>query len=549
MLKNVFNLLKWLTGALFVFSGLVKLNDPSGFSIKLNEYFDVFADDLKSKQDSLQYECWVNGKILLSGKREVNPYQPIQNYKMDLGIPGGGHFTGCQLNHSSLKECGCKLLFAVYLQQEGSNFAQNSAGKLTMELDSSQWKNVNLQLKFKLISTKSKQISWMQEFKQQGFKQYLSDDGLGPMTGGPDLSLKAKIDQTKLIKPHGGLYDFFKWLKNYSLQLSIFFCALEVILGFALILGWRFHLVWSITALLIIFFTFLTGYSAYFNKVTDCGCFGDFIKLKPWDSFKKDVVLSVVVMLLFWGRKFNSPLISNVRISNLTMAFLSIATGIFGVLCYFYLPLWDFLPYKVGNDIKKIMYEIPPGEREKDSTVVRFVMFNGKDSTRVSTSDYSKTLEKGYQFIRSDIQIIIEGYKSPIHDFAIYDPIKGDLKDTFLNYSGFQLVWVAPFLESSNVNALKKFSALNLEWKKITKNAPIYALSSASPEFVSEFVKKEQLNYSFYSADQKMLMTMARYNPTLYLFKGPVVLNKWSGVNLPQIAEIEDCIFNLDENE
>ncbi len=543
-MKSVFNFLKYFTSALFVFSGLVKLNDPSGFSIKLNEYFDVFADDVKSKQDSIQYECWVNGKVLLSGTRAVNPFQPNQKYKMYLGIPGGGQFTGCEFNHKNLKECGCKLPFAVYLEQEGGNFTVTSAGINHIELDSSSWKNLVYQLKFKVKSDDLDSKPWTEDFKKVGFQSYLTEEGLGPMTGGPDFSISANIDQTSLIIPNGNGYDFFKWLKNYSLQLSMFFCALEVILGFALILGWKFQIIWTITALLIIFFTFLTGYSAYFNKVTDCGCFGDFIKLKPWDSFKKDVLLSVIVILLFLGRRFNTPLITNSRISNWSMAFLSVITGLFGVMCYFYLPVWDFLPYKMGNNIKKIMYEVPKGERDRDSTLVKFVMFNGKDSIRVTTAEYSNSLKKGYQFVRSDIQIIIEGYKSPIHDFAIYDPIKGDLKDTFLNYSGYQLVWVAPFLESSNTNALKKFNNLNSEWKKLYNDAPVYALSSASQDFTTEFVKKEQLNYSFYSADQKMLMTMARYNPTLYLFHGSVVISKWSGVNLPEISEIQGCISN-----
>lgn len=543
-MKSVFNFLKYFTGALFVFSGLVKLNDPSGFSIKLNEYFDVFADDVKSKQDSIQYECWVNGKVLLSGTRAVNPFQPIQKYKMYLGIPGGGQFTGCEFNHKNLKECGCKLPFAVYLEQEGGNFTVTSAGINHIELDSSSWKNLVYQLKFKVKSNDLDSKPWTEDFKKVGFQSYLTEEGLGPMTGGPDFSISANVDQTSLIIPNGNGYDFFKWLKNYSLQLSMFFCALEVILGFALILGWKFQLIWTITALLIIFFTFLTGYSAYFNKVTDCGCFGDFIKLKPWDSFKKDVLLSVIVILLFLGRRFNTPLITNSLISNWSMAFLSLVTGLFGVLCYFYLPVWDFLPYKMGNNIKKIMYEVPKGERDRDSTLVKFVMFNGKDSIRVTTAEYANSLKKGYQFVRSDIQIIIEGYKSPIHDFAIYDPIKGDLKDTFLNYSGYQLVWVAPFLESSNTNALKKFNNLNSEWKKLYNDAPVYALSSASPDFAAEFVKREQLNYSFYSADQKMLMTMARYNPTLYLFHGSVVISKWSGVILPEISEIQGCISN-----
>jgi hypothetical protein len=543
-MKNLFNILKFLTGALFVFSGMVKLNDPSGFSIKLNEYFDVFADDVKSKQDSVQFECFVNGKSMLSGKLEINPFQSKPIYSMYLGIPGGGHVTGCQKNHETLASCDCVVSYAVYFQKDNSNATiYTSAGQKELKLDSAQWSQVSYSVVFKHAGEHDGQTQWVQEFKKKGYKNRITDEGSGPMTGGPDFSIHEEIDLTPLIKPNGLMYDFFKWMKNYSLQLSMFFCALEVILGFALILGWQFIWVWTITTVLIVFFTFLTGYSAYFNKVTDCGCFGDFIKLKPWDSFKKDVVLSVVVLLLFLGRKFNEPLLSNVRLSNYSMAVLSAATWIFGLVCYYYLPIWDFLPYKKGNDIKKIMYEIPAGERDRDSTLVKFVMFNGKDSIRVGTSDYANSMKNGYQFVRTDIQIIIEGYKSPIHDFAIYDPIKGDLKDSFLNSNDFQLVWVAPFLESANSNALRNINAIYDVWMKKGRGYNFYALSSASPDYVKSFIKKEQLHYSFYSADQKMLMSMARYNPTLFLFKGSKVIQKWSGVNLPDSFELENLIL------
>ena len=93
------------------------------------------------------------------------------------------------------------------------------------------------------------------------------------------VSESLSMDVSAYAKPNGVLFDFFKWFKDYSLYLSVFFCALEVLLGLAMIIGWNIRLTIGITAGLIIFFTFLTGYSAYFNKVTDCGCFGDFIKL------------------------------------------------------------------------------------------------------------------------------------------------------------------------------------------------------------------------------------------------------------------------------
>ena len=86
----------------------------------------------------------------------------------------------------------------------------------------------------------------------------------------------------------------FEILVPYALVLSVFLCTLEIVIGIALLLNYKMKFVSNITLGLIIFFTFLTFYSAYFNKVTDCGCFGDAIKLTPWESFYKDIILLIL---------------------------------------------------------------------------------------------------------------------------------------------------------------------------------------------------------------------------------------------------------------
>ena len=91
------------------------------------------------------------------------------------------------------------------------------------------------------------------------------------------------------------------FLSVFSLPLAVFLVILEVLLGVALLIGiWRRFVVFNLLGL-ITFFTFLTFYSAYYNKVTDCGCFGDAIKLTPWESFTKDVILLVAILILYWG--------------------------------------------------------------------------------------------------------------------------------------------------------------------------------------------------------------------------------------------------------
>src|SRR5699024_1522707 len=95
--------------------------------------------------------------------------------------------------------------------------------------------------------------------------------------------------------------SFFLIFIPYALFLSVFLSVLEVILGLAILLWYRSRAtIWTLL-LIIIFFTFLTFYSAYFNKVTDCGCFGYDIKLTLWQSFIKDIILLVLRLVLFFN--------------------------------------------------------------------------------------------------------------------------------------------------------------------------------------------------------------------------------------------------------
>src|SRR5690606_8607466 len=87
----------------------------------------------------------------------------------------------------------------------------------------------------------------------------------------------------------------------YALAISIIVVILEVLLGLFLIIVYKPKFtVWSLL-LMILFFTFLTFYSAYFDKVKDCGCFGDAMAMTPWESFTKDAVLLVLILIVFIG--------------------------------------------------------------------------------------------------------------------------------------------------------------------------------------------------------------------------------------------------------
>src|SRR5690606_10922348 len=144
------------------------------------------------------------------------------------------------------------------------------------------------------------------------------------------------------------------FLVPYALLIAIFVVIFEVLLGVALLLGYLKKItLWSLL-LMIVFFTFLTFYSAYFNKVTDCGCFGDAIKLTPWESFIKDVILLVLILILFFGRKYIQPFFSkNVRSIAIFASFVFCLAVTYWVLQH--LPIIDFRPYKIGANIQEGM--------------------------------------------------------------------------------------------------------------------------------------------------------------------------------------------------
>jgi hypothetical protein len=520
------------TALLFIFSGMVKLNDPSGFAIKLNEYFDVFAADVAKHQDTLKVE-------LLDGANVINTAQ-FQLFSSDKSQP---------LQINALSE------LKVVEAANDSTSADSAAApvkKGSKKKTQAPLKTYHLKLNATYKGMPAGDVSFQPQDSGAKAMVVVRASVAGKTIYQKDLHIEAgntaqfktDIQLEPYVKKEGALHRFFHSLKQYSLQFSVLFCALEVVLGFALLVGWSITFTVSSMLLLIVFFTFLTWYSWVFNKVTDCGCFGDFIKLKPKESFLKDVVLTALILIIFFGKNYIKPWFSK-AFGWKFMGVISALTIGFGVYCYMYLPVWDFLPYKPGNDIHKIMTEVPKGMRSIDSIQMIFVLEKGKDSLRVTTKEYTTQFEKldkeGWKYRRRIDKVIIEGYKSPIHDFAITDPKTGtDLKDSFIMGKGFKLLWIVTYTDKGYHGASQEISQL-YAWAKNNKVA-FYPVTASSTEPAANYAKAQKLPFAFFAADQKMLMTLARYSPTLYLFKDAVVIDKWSGRNLPTEKQLQKRI-------
>jgi uncharacterized membrane protein YphA (DoxX/SURF4 family) len=304
------------------------------------------------------------------------------------------------------------------------------------------------------------------------------------------------------------------FLEPYALIISVLVVVFEVVLGVFLIIGYKPKFtVWSLLVM-IVFFTFLTFYSAYFDKVKDCGCFGDALKLTPWESFTKDVVLLVFILVLFLGVKHIKPVFSSLQTT--ILALLSFIFSFWlGYHVLMHLPVVDFRAYKIGNNIAEGM-RIP--EDAAKPVVEYYWKFNINGDEKVITTDGSYPSVDG-DFVSVDTKMIKEGYQPPVVDFSIESPDE-DLTQQFLSEEKLVLI-VSYSLEKMEKAGAEKLKVLSEE--AIKKGYKVIGLTASGEDDKQKINTLYNLKFNWYLCDEKALKTVVRSNPgILELDKGTV---------------------------
>ena len=325
-------------------------------------------------------------------------------------------------------------------------------------------------------------------------------------------------------------FELFNWpfFIAYAESLAMIICIFEIMCGVVLLLGSYARLNAWLLLLMIIFFTWLTGYSAITHKVTDCGCFGDAVKLKPFESFLKDLVLLVFILIIFFGVKHIKPLFNSTIQGILLFVALFVSTA-FTLYTYMFLPVKDFLPYKVGNNIREKM-AMPPGAQADEYELVFIYERDGK-RFEFNANNLPADLDK-YTFIERKDKLLKEGYKPPIHDFKVYDVYGTEYTDSLLNGNEYKLVLVQTHIEEGRQGTESTLRDLAGNWIN-QAHLPFWALTATSKDQIEAYRHEHQLPFHYYTMDATPLKSIVRSNPGLVLMKGSTVVKKWSAYNLP----------------
>ena len=336
----------------------------------------------------------------------------------------------------------------------------------------------------------------------------------------------------KAIDPLGSAYKFHDYFQAFnlgflnalSLFLAILLCTSEFIVGFSVLSGIRQKTGITGALILMLIFTPLTFILAILNPVSDCGCFGDAVKLTNWQTFEKNIVLLAFVLFLFRERKaiknvFN--ILTEWTIIGLTV----IVFVLFALYNLRYLPVIDFLPYKTGVRIadKMILKEGMPSDEYKTT----FIYEKNGEKKEFTLTDYPAN-DTTWKFVDQKSVLIKKGYQPEIHDFSITSQTGDDLTQKILNETGYTLIMISKKLSETDGNKMTN----GFETGKLCLGNGIgfYIFTSSGTAEIS----KINNGLAFCSVDETTLKTIVRSNPGYLLLKNGVIEGKWSWANLPE---------------
>jgi uncharacterized membrane protein YphA (DoxX/SURF4 family)/peroxiredoxin len=295
----------------------------------------------------------------------------------------------------------------------------------------------------------------------------------------------------KLVDPIGSKYKFqeyfsadvlnLEFLIPYALPFAILLIIAEILLGVMILIGYKPKFtVWSLFLLTLIFL-FLTWYSAYYNKVTDCGCFGDAIKLSTWETFYKNVILIALIIILLIKVALIKPVFKGKAPKIIT--FLSLAVFLYVVQHVLtHLPIIDFRAYAIGKNISEGM------EYPEDGSI------------------------------------------PPVHDFMLEDA-QADLAPELLKKEKVMLVIIYN-LDKIDVKGFPAIKEITTKAKK--KGYTVYGVSASFTDDLLLAKEKYNLPFDFLFCDETTLKTIIRANP------GVVVLNKGTVTQKKNWVDVED---------
>ncbi len=319
---------------------------------------------------------------------------------------------------------------------------------------------------------------------------------------------------------------------NYSLAFAFLMNIFEIVAGVAILIGWRMKLFSWLLLLLIIFFTFLTGYAMFSGKITTCGCFGDCIKLTPAMSFTKDLILTALILIIFSNRNKIKAAFGNVSGSAII--------GVTTLLCILaqwhvlkHLPLVDCLAYKKGKNLVDQM-KIPTGALP-DSFVTKFIYTKNNNKLEFDANNLPADLDSTYIFVDRTQKLVRAATGiPPITDFILFSENGTDTTQAILNQQGKYVMLLMKDATKADNGWSENARTVSDACRQ--KQIPFFVVTGTTETAQKQLPESNVIHYL--KCDVTVIKTASRVNPAYFVMDGPVVKEKVANVDFEKVVKV-----------
>lgn len=350
----------------------------------------------------------------------------------------------------------------------------------------------------------------------------------------------------KAVDPAGSAIKFREYFEAFHLDafvplafpLAILLSGAELMIGLNLLGRIRMQFTAWVLLIFMSFFTILTFILALTNPVTDCGCFGDALKLSNWQTFGKNIILIFPTLVVFLRRKKFSPAASALTEWILSAINLTIASSI-SVFCIVHEPVIDFRPYRTGTYIPGQMV-IPEGAPLDEYQTLLVYEKNGVKQ-EFTDKDFPWQ-DTTWKWVETKQKLLKKGYEPPIHDFSITSTEGADITENILADEGYVFLIISPSLTRASIKGFTSLDPMALRAKEL--GFTVYGLTASAESEIAEFRNTAQPPYDFCTADETTLKTIVRSNPGVLLLHEGTVIGKWNFRDAPEAASLQTNLLS-----
>jgi len=313
---------------------------------------------------------------------------------------------------------------------------------------------------------------------------------------------------------------------------------IEFLLGIGLLFGICKRMMSRAVFIFVLLMTLITVYVYVYNPISDCGCFGEALKLTNSQTLLKNIILLICASVVLVRPNWQTGFVSD-HSSSLVLSYSALFISGVMMFCYLFLPVMDYSPFRIGSNLRETV-SVPDSLRPVYDVKLHYK--KGHDNIVIDLDDEEP--DSTWEYVQT-IRILKKSGKRPkVDNFFVTDSLSGeDLTDDIVYDDGYCFLLVSKDLGEANQNSVNQINSM-AEYAQ-RNGYSFYCLTAGDSISSSRWAYETAAEYQICTSEENILKAMMHSNPGLILMHDGKIIKKWSTYNMPDATDQDKSIEEL----